>query len=136
MGIWDIFKKDPEAVAARQAARTARAQARAEVKIAKQEARVATSDTRADTLTHVYDKVHGSVSSVGSGILGAFGIDAPSESDRELAAIEAQGRADAAVAAAGRSSAPAEPGFLDKYGLPLGLGVLGLLGLSMMGKGK
>lgn len=137
MGIFDIFKRDPEAVKARQEGRTARAEARAAARTAKAEAKYDPENvkTRTEARQNTYQTIHGSVSSVGSGILGLFGIDAPSQTERDIATMQAEANAAATVARAS-GSAPVEPSFLDKYGAPLGLAGLALVGFGLMGKGR
>lgn len=67
-------------------------------------------DTTRDSLalvSEIYGTVHDSVSSVGSGILGVFGVDAPSSTERELQLLEAQAAAAAGAMLSTPASSPA-----------------------------
>ncbi len=125
-----LFGRDPDVVASIQEGRTARKQAQKANRTAVVEARQDPENvkTRSDAALHVYDKVHGSVSEVGSAILGMYGLDVKSEDERQM--LLNQQQADLA-AAAGLKTTPA-PGTSAGMSKPMlyGLGVLGVLGLG------
>lgn len=84
------------------------------------------AQSKSDTLgqlAEVYGKIHASASSVGSGILDKFGIDAPSENEQQISLLQAQ----AASAAAAASTAPPPPPAKDNTMLYVGAGVGGLV---------
>lgn len=89
----------------------------------RQYARVQTADSRNGLLGGIYDNVHSSASEVGSAILGMYGLDVDSQTERDIAAAQA-----AAASAAAAVPMPTGPG-----GMSTGTMVLGALALAAVG---